>query len=197
MDEISLTSSSGIARRRFLMGAGLGAGAWLAWPGGARAASAAEIDRDVDQALQQLEAHSPNVAELIHKSKAVLVFPSIVKGGLLMVGGQYGDGALRRGGKTVAYYNISAASFGLQLGGQTFAYALIFMKQSALDYLRKSSGWAVGSGPSVVVLDEGAAKSTTSTTVTQDVVAVPFSQEGLMAGLGIEGSKITRIKPDR
>jgi lipid-binding SYLF domain-containing protein len=196
MDKIAAGAGVGIWRRRFLAAAVAVAG-FAALPGLAQGATRREIDKNVDEALTRLQAQSPQVAELIQKARGVLMFPSIVKGGLLMVGGQYGDGALRRGGKTVAYYNISAASFGLQLGGQEFGYALIFMKQSALDYLNKSSGWAVGSGPSVVVLDEGAAKSTTSTTLTQDVVAVPFGQEGLMAGLGIEGSKITRIHPSR
>jgi lipid-binding SYLF domain-containing protein len=99
------------------------------------------------------------------------------------------------GGKTVGYYNLSAASFGLQAGGQTFSYALFFMTDSALDYLQKSDGWSIGSGPSVVVVDKGAAASMTSTSITQDVYAVPFGQRGLMAGLGLEGSKITHIHP--
>ena len=122
------------------------------------------------------------------------MFPRIIKAGLL-IGGQTGDGALRKGGKTVGYYNLSAASFGLQAGGQTFSYALFFMTDSALDYLQKSDGWSIGSGPSVVVVDKGAAASMTSTSITQDVYAVPFGQRGLMAGLGLEGSKITHIHP--
>ena len=91
------------------------------------------------------------------------------------------------------YYKIGAASFGLQAGGQSFSYALFLMNDSALNYLNKSDGWAIGSGPSVVVVDKGAAMSTTSTTLAKDVYAFPFGQKGLMAGLGLEGSKITRI----
>ena len=131
---------------------------------------------------------------MVISAKAILVFPKIIKAGLL-IGGQSGDGALRMGGKTVGYYNLSAASFGLQAGGQTFSYALFFMTDSALDYLQKSDGWSIGSGPSVVVVDKGAAASMTSTSITQDVYAVPFGQRGLMAGLGLEGSKITHIHP--
>lgn len=97
--------------------------------------------------------------------------------------------------RPTAYYNISAASFGLQAGGQTFSYALFFMNDAALAYLTKSDGWAIGSGPSVVVLDKGTAASLTSTTLSQDVYAIPFGQRGLMAGLGLEGSKITPIHP--
>ncbi len=97
------------------------------------------------------------------------------------------------GGLPTNYYNISAASFGLQAGVQSFSYALFFMKDSALSYLEKSYGWSIGSGPSVVVLDKGAAASMTSTTLTQDVYAIPFGQTGLMAGIGLEGAKITAI----
>jgi lipid-binding SYLF domain-containing protein len=162
----------------------------------ASAATAAEINRDASAALSRLQASSPQAKQLIPKAVGILVFPKIIKGGFI-VGGQYGEGALRVHGKTVGYYSIAAGSFGLQAGGQAFSYALLFMKQSALDYLRKSDGWSVGSGPSVVVMDKGAAASTTSMTVTQDVVAFPFGQQGLMAGLGIEGSKITPITPSK
>ena len=144
--------------------------------------------------MQTLYAAQPKARNLGNKAKAILVFPKIIKAGLL-IGGQTGDGALRKGGKTVGYYNLSAASFGLQAGGQTFSYALFFMTNSALDYLQKSDGWSIGSGPSVVVVDKGAAASMTSTSITQDVYAVPFGQRGLMAGLGLEGSKITHIRP--
>jgi len=162
--------------------------------GAAYATSARKIDQDASQALQKLYAAQPKARNLGNKAKAILVFPRIIKAGLL-IGGQSGDGALRMGGKTVGYYNLSAASFGLQAGGQTFSYALFFMTDSALDYLQKSDGWAIGSGPSVVVVDKGAAASLTSTSITQDVYAVPFGQRGLMAGIGLEGSKITHIHP--
>ena len=154
-----------------------------------------EIDRDSREALKRLEAQGgKKMQELVQQAKAILMFPNIVKGGLI-IGGQYGEGALLEHGKTIGYYNIAAASFGLQAGGQSFSYALLFEKQGALDYLQKSDGWSIGSGPSVVVMDKGAAASLTSTTVTQDVVAIPFGQKGLMAGLGLEGSKISPITP--
>ena len=122
------------------------------------------------------------------------MFPKIYKGGLI-IGGLSGDGVLRVGGKASAYFNLSAASFGLQAGAQKYSFALFFMTDEALAYLEKSDGWAIGSGPSVVVVDKGAAASLSSMTLTQDVYAVPFGQSGLMAGLGLEGSKITRIHP--
>jgi lipid-binding SYLF domain-containing protein len=165
--------------------------------GGARAAhaaSAATLSRDAMSALNSLYAKEPRARKLGEKAIAILVFPKITKAGLL-VGGQYGEGALLQGGKALEYYSIAAGSLGLQIGAQTFSYALFFMKQSALDYLRKSDGWSIGSGPSVVVLDKGAAASVTSTTLTEDVYAIPFGQSGLMAGIGLEGSKISRITP--
>lgn len=180
-------------RRLLLMAAGLGGGfIFVSLP--AVAASAREIDVQVDQALRLLYSTQPRTRNLASRARAILVFPRIIKAGLI-IGGQSGDGALRVRGTTVGYYNISAASFGLQAGGQRFSYALFFMNDAALQYLRKSNGWAIGSGPSVVVVNKGAAASLTSATLTQDVYAVPFGQEGLMAGIGLEGSKITRIHP--
>lgn len=160
----------------------------------AQAATAKTIDKEVDAALKRLTAGGKKTRDLMQKAVAILVFPKILKGGLI-IGGEYGDGALRIGRKTAGYYNIAAASLGLQAGGQSFSYALLFMNQGALDYLQKSDGWAIGSGPSVVVMDKGTAASATSTTITQDVVAIPYGQHGLMAGVSLEGSKITRITP--
>jgi lipid-binding SYLF domain-containing protein len=161
----------------------------------ARAASAREINRGVDQALRTLYATHPKARELASRAKAILVFPRIVKAGLV-IGGQGGDGALRIGNRTFGYYNIAAASFGLQAGVQRFSYVLFFMTNSALKYLQSSNGWSIGSGPSVVVVDKGTAASMNTTTLTHDVYAFPFGQHGLMAGLGLEGSKITRIRPE-
>ncbi len=98
-------------------------------------------------------------------------------------------------GKTVAYYNISAASYGLQAGVQEFGYAMFLMTDSARKYIDKSDGWEVGVGPTIVVVDEGAAKSLTTTTAKDDVYAFIFSQKGIMAGIGIQGSKITKLNP--
>lgn len=165
-------------------------------PRTAFAASAAQIDRDVSQALRNLYAKNATAKSLGQKAQAVLVFPSIVKGGF-MVGGQYGEGALRKGGRTAGYYSSVAASYGLQAGIQKFGYALFFMTPSALDYFQKSAGWEVGTGPSIVVVDEGVAKSLSTTTAKSDIYAFFFSQKGLMAGLGLQGTKITRIQPSK
>jgi lipid-binding SYLF domain-containing protein len=156
------------------------------------AATAAELNANGNAALNRLYAQSDRARRYARDAHAILVFPKIVKAGFL-VGGQGGEGVLFVRGKPTAYYKIGAVSYGLQAGGQSFSYALFLMNDKAITYLNKSDGWAIGSGPSVVVVDKGAAASTTSTTLAKDVYAFPFGQKGLMAGLGLEGSKITRI----
>ena len=159
-----------------------------------RAQKAAELDRKVHEATAKLYASSPAAKKLSTVAKGILIFPSVKKAGFV-VGGQYGEGALRVGGKTVGYYKTTAASFGLQAGGQKFGYAMFFMTPGALEYLKKSEGWEVGVGPSVVVVDEGVARSLTTSSAREDIYVFFFGQKGLMAGLGIQGSKISQIQP--
>jgi lipid-binding SYLF domain-containing protein len=156
--------------------------------------SASQIDVDVDEALNKLYIVSPAAKDMSMIAKGILVFPAIVKGGFV-VGGAYGEGALRQGNETVGYYNSVAASYGLQAGAQKFGYALVFMDEASMDYLTRSDGWEIGVGPSIVVVDEGVARALTSTTAREGVYAFFFDQKGLMAGLGIQGSKITQIYP--
>jgi lipid-binding SYLF domain-containing protein len=159
----------------------------------AAAASSTKINRDAKSALEKLYAQSPQARTLGEKAKGILVFPSIVKGGF-MVGGQFGEGALIKGGKWAAYYNTVSASYGLQIGLQKYGYALFFMSESAMDWLDRSDGWEIGVGPSIVVVDTGAAKSMTTTTLQAEIYAFFFDQKGLMGGLGLQGTKITRMK---
>lgn len=159
-----------------------------------RAQKAAEIDRKVSEAQAKLYAASPAAKKLSTTAKGILVFPSVKKAGFL-VGGQYGEGALRVAGRTTGYYKTTAASFGLQAGGQKFGYAMFLMTDGALDHLKSSDGWEVGVGPSVVVVDEGVARSLTTTTAKESIYVFFFGQKGLMAGLGIQGSKISKINP--
>jgi lipid-binding SYLF domain-containing protein len=161
-------------------------------PATARASSRGELVGEAAAALESVCASDEAARLLRSKAKAVLVFPHVVKAGF-MFGGQVGDGVLFEGGKASGYYNTLAASYGLQAGVQRFGYALFFMNDGALAYLGKSEGWEVGVGPSVVVVDKGVGKSLTSTTLTQDVYAFIFDQKGLMAGIGIQGSKITKL----
>lgn len=155
---------------------------------------AAQIDREVDTSLTKLY-ETTSLAEILRKdAKGILVFPSMVKGGF-MVGAQYGKGALRKDGETVGYYNAFSASYGLQVGMQAFGYALFFMNEKALAYLYESSGWEIGVGPTIVVMDAGAAKTLTTTTAKDDIYAFIFDQKGLMAGVALQGTKITKIHP--
>jgi lipid-binding SYLF domain-containing protein len=171
-------------------------GTTTALPITTHAATAAEINRSARAGLQELYDSSPAARTLGQTAKAVLVFPNVVKGGFI-VGAQGGEGALLSRGKTLGYYNTVAASYGLQAGIQKFGYALFFMTDSSLAYLNKSGGWELGTGPSFVVVDAGMAKSLTTTTLQKDIYAFFFNQKGLMAGLGLQGSKITRITPPR
>ena len=156
------------------------------------AASATELNADGKAALDKLYAESDQARRYGRDARAILVFPRIVKAGLV-VGGQSGEGVLFVDGEPRGYFRISAASFGLQAGGQTFGYALFLMNDSAVSYLRANDGWAIGTGPNVVVYNEGAATSANTTTLREDVVAFPFDQRGLMAGVDLEGSKISKI----
>jgi lipid-binding SYLF domain-containing protein len=162
-------------------------------PTPAGAATAAEINRDVKNALEKLYAKSASARTMGEKGKGILVFPSIVKGGF-MVGGKFGEGALLKDGKTAGYYNAVQVSYGLQAGLQTYGYALFFMTDKAMGWLDKSDGWEIGFGPSIVVVDIGATSSTTTTTAQAEIYAFFFDQKGLMGGLGLQGTKITKIK---
>ncbi len=155
---------------------------------------AAQLSSEANSALQQLYAKVPAAKALGPKATAILVFPKVTKAGL-GVGGQYGEGALLKGGRAIGYYSTAGASYGLQAGVQTYGYAMFFMNEGALKALDSAQGFEVGVGPSVVVMDEGKAKTATTTTMKDDVYAFIFGQKGLMAGLGVQGNKITKINP--
>jgi len=157
------------------------------------AASKADLESSSKKALDKLVAQVPGASALNSKAVAVLVFPSITKAGF-MVGGQFGEGVLWRKGKPVGYYNTAGASYGLQAGAQQYGYAMFFMNQKALDSLNSTQGFEVGVGPSVVVMDSGMAKNVTSGTLTEDIYAFVFAQKGLMAGIGIQGNKISKTR---
>lgn len=162
----------------------------------AHAGEAAEIDANVNAALERLYTEVPGTRALAQSSAGVLVFPSILKVGL-MAGVHGGRGALRVKGKTDGYYRSRAVSYGLQAGAQTFGYAPFFMDQSDLDYLlRDSGGVEIGLAPSLVIADQGMMRSLTTASLNQGTIAVFFSQQGLMGGGGLQGSKITEIFPN-
>ena len=177
---------------RILMSALIALTVTLTSPRPAAAASAAELNRDATAALNRLYSSQRSAKLLSQRARAILVFPHMVKAGF-MFGGQIGEGVLRKGGKTVGYYNSVAASYGFQAGIQSFGYALFFMNDSALQQFEQTHGFELGVGPSLVVVDEGIGRSITSNTITSDVYAYVFSQRGLMGGMGVQGSKITKI----
>lgn len=162
-------------------------------PAAAIAADHTALEQDARKVYQKLVATVPAAKSLSKDAVAVLVFPKITKAGLI-VGGQYGDGVLFQGGKAVGYYNTTGASYGLQAGAQQYGYAMFMMNQKAMNALNENDGFEVGVGPSLVVVDQGMGKSLTNKTATNDIYAFVFSQKGLMAGLGLQGNKITPLK---
>lgn len=158
----------------------------------ASAATAEDLEKDSHQALQTLYKAEPVAESLSNTAKAVLVFPNIVKAGLVF-GGSYGEGILIKGAKVVDYYNSVTGSWGLQIGAQSYGYAVFLMTDEAVSYVEKTKGWEIGVGPTVVVVDEGVAKNLSTSSLKDDAYAFIFSQQGLMAGVSIEGTKISRI----
>ncbi|MHC8351701.1 lipid-binding SYLF domain-containing protein [Pseudomonas sp. RT4P38] len=159
----------------------------------ASAATAEDLNADSRQALQTLYKATPFAETILHNAKAVLVFPKIIKAGLVF-GGSYGEGVLMKGSKVESYYNSVTGSWGLQAGAQSYGYAVFLMTEKAVNYVRETKGWEVGVGPTVVVVDEGVAKNLSSSTLKDDAYAFIFDQQGLMAGVSIEGTKISLIK---
>jgi lipid-binding SYLF domain-containing protein len=159
----------------------------------AGAATSDDLDKDSRQALQTLYKSEPFAETLSRSAKAILVFPNIVKAGLVF-GGSYGEGELIEGGKVVDYYNSVTGSWGLQAGAQSYGYAVFLMTDKAIAYVKETKDWEIGVGPTVVVVDEGVAKNLSTSSLKDDAYAFIFDQQGLMAGISIEGTKISLIK---
>lgn len=159
----------------------------------AGAAEKALLTQDAEAALQALYKHEPNAKALGEKAVGILVFPSIVRAGFI-VGGSGGDGVLFKKEKAVAYYNSGTASVGLQAGVQTFGYAVFFMTPGEMKKFENSKGWDIGAAPTVVVVDTGAGREFNTMTAKSGIYAFIFNQEGLMAGMALQGQKITRLK---
>ena len=161
-------------------------------PSVSMAKSAKEIDIQVDVALEKFEKDISGGKEFLKSAKGVLVFPSVIKAGLV-IGGEYGEGAMRIKGKTVNYYSTAAASFGFQLGAQSKTVILVFMEDKALKGFRDSSGWEAGVDGSVALVELGAGGSIDTTNVKDPIVGFVFGNKGLMYNLTLEGSKFTKI----
>jgi lipid-binding SYLF domain-containing protein len=144
------------------------------------------------ESLNELESSSSAARRASRSAHAVMVFPSVLKAGFIF-GAETGDGVLFRGGRVAGFYNLSGGSWGLQIGGQDFAYALFLMNAKALEYLNKSGGWQAGTGPSITVINKGAAGEVDTSTATHDILAFPYNGKGLMADLTFQGAKITHL----
>ncbi len=160
--------------------------------GPAFAAGADDLNKDATQALQTLTSGNPLAADIAKRATAVLIFPNIVKAGLVF-GGAYGEGVLMHGTAPYRYYNSVSASFGWQAGARSYGYAVFLMNDAAVKYIQDTAGWEIGVGPTVVIVNEGVAKNLTTSSLKDDAYAFIFDQQGLMASLSIEGTKITRI----
>ncbi len=161
--------------------------------GAASAATTADLNRDSAAALQKLYSANPTAAEIGKQAHAVLIFPNIVKAGLVF-GGAYGEGELKKGSDVDGYYNSVTGSWGLQAGAQSYGYVVFLMNKTATDYVHATHGWEIGVGPTVVVVNDGVAKNLSTSTLKDDAYAFIFNQQGLMAGVSIEGTKISKIK---
>jgi lipid-binding SYLF domain-containing protein len=157
-----------------------------------QAATAKEIDAKVDAALDRFYKEVKGSAEILKSAKGVCVFAGVIKAGL-GIGGEHGEGALRVGGQTVDYYNISSASIGLQFGAQKKDVIIVFLAEEALKKFRESSGWKAGVDGSVVLIDIGAGKSIDNTNIKAPIVGFIVGEKGLMYNLTLEGSKIKKL----
>jgi len=156
------------------------------------AKTAKEINAEVNSALKLFPQHVKGGKEFLNTAKGVLVIPNIVKAGL-GIGGEYGEGALRIGGKTIEYYSLAAGSVGFQIGAQKTNLILVFMQDEALKNFRKSSGWKAGVDGSVAFIDVGKGKSIDTVNIKEPIVAFVFGQKGLMANATVEGAKFTKL----
>ncbi|MEO7105915.1 MAG: lipid-binding SYLF domain-containing protein [Rhodoferax sp.] len=159
----------------------------------AQAATAEDLNQDAAQALQTLYKTHPEAERLAKAAKAVLVFPKIIKAGLVF-GGSYGEGVMTKNGTLSGYYNSVSASWGWQAGAESYGYVVFLMNDKSINYMAKTKGWEIGVGPNVVMVNDGIAKNLTTSTLKDDAYAYIFDQQGLMASLSIEGTKISPIK---
>ena len=162
--------------------------------GTAAAEGAAELESAARASLEHLYATTPAARTLGAEAKGILVFPQVGKLGFIFAG-EFGVGALLKGEETAGFYNIAEVSAGYQAGIEKFSYALFFMTDSALTYLDQSGGFSVGAGPSLTVVDKGFAANMNTSTVRDDIYAFEYGEQGLMGGIGLSGSKITRYHP--
>lgn len=182
------------SRRSFLIAAGASTALTAGCGNGVGSNGAPTIDARVDSTRDYLFSRYPGTQELADKALGILWMPLITKAGFV-VGGAYGEGALRIDNVTVDYYSAAQATFGLQIGAQQYAHALFFMTQEALSTFRSSSGWSAGADVEYALNDQGGNISAETLTALDPVVALVFGQSGLIVGATLAGTKYTRIIP--
>ena len=165
----------------------------LAISSGASAKSAMEIEIEVDETIKEFKHKIKGGAEFLKRASGVMVFPTVLKAGFVL-GGEYGEGALRIGGKTVDYYSTAAASLGFQIGAQAKSIVVVFMNSEALADFRKSEGWKAGVDGSVALVEWGVGEDINTIDVKDPIVGFVFSNKGLMFNLNLEGSKFTKLE---
>ncbi|WP_188671384.1 lipid-binding SYLF domain-containing protein [Neptunicoccus cionae] len=183
---------TGWSRRTFLMGAT--AGGLSACSGGTRSDARFKIDDDVSAAVRQMQTELPFTRSLMANAAGVLMMPTVTKAGLI-VGGAYGKGSLLIGQAPVDYYEVFAASYGLQAGAQQYSSALFFMDSDHLRKFRERPGWTLGADVEYTLIDNAGAAGVDNNTIDDAVYAVVFNQAGILLGISIEGSKYNRIIP--
>ncbi len=169
----------------------------LMLPAASSAATAQAIDTGADKALEQFRGQVKGADTFLRDAKGYLVFPEVIKAGI-GIGGEYGEGVLRVGGKSASYYSIASGSIGFQLGAQRKSIIIVFLQDQALqDFQTKAQSdkaWNVGVDGSVAVLNTGAGGSIDSATVNQPIVGFVFGQSGLMYSLSLQGSKVSKLQ---
>lgn len=165
----------------------------LATAAPAHASSASEIDADVESTMRDFFERVRGARDLVAKSAAVLVFPTVIKAGM-GIGGEYGEGALLTRGRTLEYYNTVSASIGFQLGAQARSVIIVFMTDQALQDFRRIDGWKVGVDGSIALITLGVGGSIDTSRIVSPIVGFIFDGKGLMYNLTLEGSKMTRIR---
>lgn len=164
--------------------------------GNSPAKTAKEIDASVDVAIERFYKQVKGAKEFVKTSKGMLVMPNVVKGAFI-VGGEYGEGALRIGGKTVDYYNTVSGSIGFQIGGQSKDIILLFMTDEALNQFRASKGWEAGIDGNVALISVGAGERADTTTLKDPIVGFVFDAKGLIADISLKGAKFTKLDKNK
>jgi lipid-binding SYLF domain-containing protein len=167
----------------------VGAAAENAW-----AKTAKEINASVNACLDRFYKQVKGGREMAAKAKGMLVMPNVVKAGLI-VGGEYGEGAMRVGGKTVSYYNLASGSVGFQIGGQAKDFVILFMTDEVLKQFQASQGWEVGLDGNVALVNIGGGERVDFTKMKDPIIGFVFDVKGLMADISLKGAKFTRINP--